>query len=59
MGPPETTIWEYTRGDESWSREVREFIADIALSREPDAGLADARAALEVVEAVYSQSRDQ
>src|ERR1044071_3760706 len=56
MGPPETTIWEYPRGDESWAREVRELEADIAQEREPDAGLGDARAALEVVEAIYRQS---
>ena len=57
MGPPETTIWEYPRGDESWAREVREFADDIALAREPAAGLADARAALDVVEAIYRESR--
>jgi predicted dehydrogenase len=56
MGPPETTIWEYPRGDESWGREVRELIDDIARNREPDAGLADARAALAVVEAIYRES---
>ncbi|MEA2339162.1 MAG: hypothetical protein QOE82_3169 [Thermoanaerobaculia bacterium] len=59
MGPPETTIWEYPRGDDSWAREVRAFIDDITLRREPDAGLADARAALEVVESIYRQSGEQ
>jgi predicted dehydrogenase len=56
MGPPETTIWEYPRGDESWAREFREFEEDIALGREPSAGLPDARAALSVVETVYRES---
>ena len=56
MGPPETTIWEYPRGDASWALEVREFLDDIAQSREPAAGLADARASLAVVEAIYAES---
>jgi hypothetical protein len=56
MGPPETTIWEYPRGDESWAREFREFEEGIALGREPSAGLPDARAALSVVETVYRES---
>ena len=50
MGPPETTIWEYPRGDESWELEFREFLDDIALKRTPSAGLAEARAALDVVQ---------
>ncbi len=57
MGPPETTVWEYPRGDQSWALEFTEFLDDIRLQREPAAGLLDARAALAVVEAVYRQSR--
>ncbi len=53
MGPPETTIWEYPRGDRSWELELSEFCEDIELCRPPSAGLADARAALRVVEAIY------
>jgi predicted dehydrogenase len=56
MGPPETTIWEYPRGDQSWSLEVEEFLQDIERGREPKAGLSDALAALEVVEAIYKES---
>ena len=56
MGPPETTIWEYPRGDQSWSLEVAEFLQDIQLDREPSAGLAAARAALVAVETVQRQS---
>ena len=51
MGPPETTIWEYPGADESWRREFAEFPEDIRLGRQPAAGLGEARAALEVVEA--------
>ncbi len=56
MGSPETTIWEYPRGDESWALEFAEFLEDIRLDRTPSPGLADARAALAVVEEVHRQS---
>ena len=56
MGPPETTIWEYPRGDRSWALEFEEFLEDIRLGRQPAAGLADARAALAVVEEIQRQS---
>ena len=52
MGPPETTIWEYPRGDESWKIEMTEFFDDIKLHRTPVPGLAEAKAALAVVEKV-------
>ena len=53
MGPPETTIWEYPGADRSWDVEFAEFLDDIRLKREPSAGLADARAALRIVETIY------
>jgi predicted dehydrogenase len=56
MGPPETTTWEYPRGDQSWRLELEEFLEDIRLGREPSASLDDARAALRVVEMVYARS---
>lgn len=56
MGPPETTIWEYPRGDESWALEFREFLDDIRLDREPSASLHDAIGALEIVERIYKES---
>ena len=57
MGPPETTIWEYPRGDRSWELEMQLLLEDIAAGREPDAGLRDARATLEVVERIYRETR--
>lgn len=54
--PPETTIWEYPRGDRSWDLEFAEFLEDIRLCRPPSAGLADARAALAVVGDIYRRS---
>ena len=54
MGPPETTIFEYPRGDESWKIEMTEFMEDIRLGRTPVPGLKEARAALVVVEKIYT-----
>ncbi len=56
MGPPETTIWEYPRGDDSWNLEMRAFLEDIRLGRTPEPGLREARAALVVVEEIYRRS---
>lgn len=56
MGPPETTAWEFPRGDQSWALEYQAFVADIRANRTPDAGLASARAALDVVEKIYARS---
>jgi predicted dehydrogenase len=53
MGPPETTIFEYPRGDESWKLEMAEFLEDIRTGRTPVPGLREARAALAVVESLY------
>ncbi len=56
MGPPETTIWEYPMGDNSWEVEFEEFLEDIRLGRPPSASLSDARAALAIVEKIYAES---
>jgi predicted dehydrogenase len=55
MGPPETTIYEYPRGDESWKIEMAEFFEDIRLRRTPVPGLKEAKAALAVVEKIYAR----
>jgi predicted dehydrogenase len=57
MGPPETTIWEFPRGDESWRIEMQEFFDDIRLKRTPVPGLQEAKAAMAVVEKIYAASR--
>ena len=54
LGPPETTIWEYPMADDSWQAEYAAFLADVAAKRTPDPGLADARAALVIVERLYA-----
>jgi predicted dehydrogenase len=56
MGPPETTMFEYPRGDESWALETRAFVDDIRLNREPSPGLAEGIRTLEIVERIYRQS---
>ncbi len=56
MGPPETTIWEYVRGDDSWAVETREFLNDINLQRRSSPGLAEGIRTLEIVEAIYRRS---
>ena len=56
MGPPETTIWEFPMGDDSWALELKEFYEDIRLNREPSAGLRDAYEALKIVARIYRES---
>ncbi|OIR06281.1 glucose--fructose oxidoreductase precursor [mine drainage metagenome] len=56
MGPPETTSWEYPRGDDSWALEASAFVDDILLKRDPSPGLADGARILEIVESVYQKS---
>ena len=56
MGPPETTAWEYPRGDNSWALEFAAFVEDIHRGREPNPGLEEATAALEVVDIIYQRS---
>jgi predicted dehydrogenase len=56
MGIPDTTIYEFPGADESWRLEMIEFEEDVELKRKPDAGLAEARAALQIVEEIYRKS---
>jgi predicted dehydrogenase len=58
MGIPDTTLHEFPGPDESWKTEMMEFEKDIQLKRTPDAGLAEARAALQIVETIY-QNREK
>ena len=55
MGPPETSIWEYPRGDNSWRLEMADFCADIRAGRRPVPGLKEARATLAIVQEIYEQ----
>jgi predicted dehydrogenase len=57
MGPPDTVIYEYPQADKSWELEFREFVEDIRTGRESRPGIADAQAALRIVETVYREAR--
>ena len=54
LGPPPTTIWEYPMGDDSWAAEWAAFLDDIAQDRVPAPTVADAAAALTIVERIYA-----
>ena len=56
MGPPETTSWDYPRGDDSWAIENKTFITDIVQGLEPSPGLREGIRTLDVVEKIYAQS---
>jgi predicted dehydrogenase len=56
MGPPATAAWEYPMADDSWEVEFATFLEDIRLGRQPSPGLADAQAALRIIERIYQES---
>jgi predicted dehydrogenase len=56
MGIPDTKVYEFPGADESWKIEMTKFEEDVQLKRKPDAGLAEARAALQIVERIYEKS---
>jgi predicted dehydrogenase len=57
MGPPETTVWEFPGGDESWALETSAFVDDVRLGREPSPGLREGIRALEIVETIYRKAK--
>ncbi|MBP6506168.1 MAG: Gfo/Idh/MocA family oxidoreductase [Opitutaceae bacterium] len=56
MGPPETTVWDYPSGDNSWALELAAFEEDIRTGREPSPGLPEGIRTLEIVETIYRTS---
>lgn len=50
MGPPETTMWEFPRPDDSWHEEIRKFSQDIRTGAEPTTGLVEGLKVLKIVE---------
>jgi predicted dehydrogenase len=56
MGPPETTVWDYPSGDNSWALELAAFEEDIRTGREPAPGLREGIRTLEIVEEIYRKS---
>ena len=53
MGIPDTKVYEFPGSDESWRNEMNQFEEDVRNQRQPDAGLKEARAAMEVVAVLY------
>ena len=56
MGPPDTVIYEFPRGDDSWRVEMAEFLEDVRLRRTPVPGLKEAKSALAIVQEIYQRS---
>ena len=67
MGIPDTKVYEFPGADESWKIEMNEFEKDVQKAESgkrkaetkiprPDAGLAEAKAALKIVEEIYKKS---
>ena len=56
LGPPETYMWEFPRGDDSWQREFSAFAEDIKNTRLANPGLKDAYVALTIVEKIAKES---
>ena len=56
MGPPLTTECEFLGPDDSCQFEFAEFLEDIRLGRQPRPGIADAQAALRIVEQIYEEA---
>jgi predicted dehydrogenase len=56
MGPPETTVWDYPAGDNSWKLELAAFEEDIRTGRTPRPGLREGIRTLEIVEEIYRTS---
>jgi hypothetical protein len=57
MGIPDTKVHEFTSADESWRIELNQFEEDVRNQRTSDAGLREAKAALQVVEQIYRRSQ--
>jgi predicted dehydrogenase len=53
MGPPDTTIWEYPCADGSWRVEYLHLLDCIGTGQAPSGTLADAQAALAIIERIY------
>lgn len=54
--PPETITYEYPDADTSWADDTLSFLRDIEHHRQPVPGIPEAKAALEIVEKIYSQT---
>ncbi len=59
MGPPDTVIYEFPRGENSWELEFREIISAIEKKEALSMGdISDAYEALRVVDAIYAKEKN-
>jgi predicted dehydrogenase len=58
MGPPETTIWEYSLPDTSWAKEFASFKAAQAGKQETIADIDDACAVLGIITIAYGKGNE-
>ena len=59
MGPPETTIFEYPRGENSWELEFKEMIHAIEYGKKlPMGDITDAYEALYIVDTIYRKEKE-
>jgi len=56
MGPPETTSWEFPRGDQSWSIETQNVLSEIQRPFSGNPELENSVRVLEIVETIYAKS---
>jgi predicted dehydrogenase len=56
MGPPETTRWEWPFPDNSWDKEVAEFVAAIAEGRRPVGDIEDALVTMSIIDRIYRET---
>lgn len=56
MGPPETTIWEFPQGDDSWSLEIAAFCKNVGSSPHRNSNLEAEIKTLQIVESIYRSS---
>ncbi len=56
MGPPETTVWDFPAGDNSWKFELAAFEEDIRTGRASSPGLREGIRTLDIVEEIYRSS---
>ena len=55
MGPPETSIWEFSFPDRSWDLEFSEFERAIASQTQPVGSIADALAVMKIIDNCYAR----
>lgn len=56
MGPPDTMSWQFPMKDNSWRRELEEFVSDIINDVPSIPGIEDAMCNLRIIEEVYNKN---